>query len=164
MCDHICVLSEQPFLCSLPLGGTGTPPVNFCIGCKLTTIHYLMLWFSLSFSQCFRACNFILKISTWKLFLRFLFILCVRVFCWHVCWCTMHMKCQNRATDPLKLALQVVVSCSVDARNRSQVLWMSSQCSYPPSLFSSPQGVVQSSCLFGYGFQAACLHCSPSFR
>lgn len=43
MCDHICVLSEQPFLCSLPLGGTGTPPVNFCIGCKLTTIQSLML-------------------------------------------------------------------------------------------------------------------------
>lgn len=65
-------------------------------------------------------------------FCRFISLLCGWVFCLCVSRCTTYVsdasRGQMRGLDPLELEVQMVVSC-VGARNRTLVLWKSSQCS-----------------------------------
>ena len=53
------------------------------------------------------------------LIIFFYFILCVWIFCLHVCLCIMCVpgacRGQKRASDPVELELQIVVRCHVDA-------------------------------------------------
>lgn len=46
-----------------------------------------------------------------------------------------------RASDLLKLELQIIVSCRVGGENGILVLWKHSQCSYPLIALSSPKVV-----------------------
>ena len=55
------------------------------------------------------------------------------MFCLCVCLCASCLPStvgdQKRMSDPLELALQMVVSSHVGAGNPTQILWKSSQCS-----------------------------------
>lgn len=63
--------------------------------------------------------HFLQKISH---FLRFIFILCIGLFCFHMCLCTMCIPevhgVQKRESGPLELELWMIVSYHVSVRNR----------------------------------------------
>ena len=71
-----------------------------------------------------------------------MWILCVRLFCLHICLCITWLSCgcnsQKMASEPLELELQmVVVSLCVDSGNWTHILWKSCQCSQLLSCFFS---------------------------
>ena len=67
-------------------------------------------------------------LRSWVFFLRFIYciILYIWVFCMHMCMCTTQMptapKDQTRASDSLRLELQMVISHYVGAGNQTRVL------------------------------------------
>lgn len=65
----------------------------------------------------------------------------------HECLCTLCMpiahRSQKRASDPLKLELQVAVRCHVSAENQTWVLKRRSQCSQPLGHLSSLSAVLK---------------------
>ena len=63
--------------------------------------------------------------------IHYVSIVCVSVFCLHVCLCTMCVhgaqRVQKRASDALRLELQMDMNCHVGAGNGNHVFWKISQ-------------------------------------
>jgi hypothetical protein len=66
---------------------------------------------------------------------KLIFILSVWIFCSNLCLITNYvpsgLKGQKRASDPLRLEFQMIVSCHMGAEDQTRVLWKSSQWSEP---------------------------------
>lgn len=68
---------------------------------------------------------FFFRQSLLRMFSKDLFILCLLMFCLHVCMCTVWVpgaRGGQKATDPLELELWVIVSRYVGSGNQTQVL------------------------------------------
>jgi hypothetical protein len=87
--------------------------------------------------DCYFSCSYTQPLI-FVFFILFLFYMseyfvCVYVFC--MCVPT---EARERASDPLKLGLQMIVCSCVDAGSQTQVLCKSSKCSSPLTDLSSP--------------------------